>query len=553
MNSPASINDIDGSHYDLAVIGGGAQGCAMSWEAASRGLRVVLIEKADFGAATSANSLRIVHGGLRYLQSLDFKRSRKSAAERSALLRIAPHLVRPLKCAIPTLPKISRGRLAVAAGLALNALLTVDRNRDLDRERRIGVGGLGTVGKLASAAPGINTSGLTGFGYWYDAVMVDPERLSLAFALSARDRGADILNHVRADTIDGGNQQGNVAVNVTDMLTGQSARLVATAIADCRGLCFPELSEQRGGDAGGDRRFLIAANVVLNRPAPAFAVGFPARSQDGRALGGGLFFANETDGAMTVGTWYFDAPDGATEPQLNEMQRHQILAEINLSTQWNIAPDDIREFQLGLLPSAARNGGAQSAPADRPVIAHSPTDQSEYIWRVQTEKWTTVRGVAERAVDEIAEACQFRISRSNTKALPLHGATYDSLQSLASDLRSKTGNRSSPEIDRRLMYKYGSNALEIAEILRLHPELARPLPGTPTITEAEVDYVLHAETPRTLSDLLFRRLKVPRYKPLDSQTVAVAARLMGKMLGWSQSDIDHNIAGCLDEHHRKVV
>ena len=106
--------DTSSEPYDLAVVGGGSLGCALAWEAASRGVRVVLLEQDDFGAAASANSLKIVHGGLRYLQKMDLKRARASAAERSVFLRIAPHLVRPLPCVLPTRRNLLRGRRAMA-------------------------------------------------------------------------------------------------------------------------------------------------------------------------------------------------------------------------------------------------------------------------------------------------------------------------------------------------------------------------------------------------------------------------------------------------------
>ena len=132
---------LDSEQHDLLVIGAGIQGACIAWDAALRGLRVALVERDDFGAATSANSLRIIHGGLRYLARGDFPRMRESIRERSALLRIAPGLVEPLPVLLPTSPQGGPPRLALGAALALTHVLSPGRNRGLLPTHRIAAGG----------------------------------------------------------------------------------------------------------------------------------------------------------------------------------------------------------------------------------------------------------------------------------------------------------------------------------------------------------------------------------------------------------------------------
>lgn len=121
--------------YDLIIIGGGVYGAALVWEAALRGLSAILLEKDDFGSGTSANSLKVIHGGFRYLQDLDFSRVRESARERRALIRIAPHLVRPLACIIPTYKEVTRSKTALCVGVKLYDMLARDRNRTWTQQR----------------------------------------------------------------------------------------------------------------------------------------------------------------------------------------------------------------------------------------------------------------------------------------------------------------------------------------------------------------------------------------------------------------------------------
>src|SRR5687767_14475130 len=130
------------TQFDLLIVGAGIFGACAAWDASLRGLSVAVVDQDDFGAATSANSLRIVHGGLRYLARGDFRRMRESIRERSTLLRIAPGLVHPLEILVPTYGHAARGRLAHAAALALNDLISSRRNEGLDPSSHIPAGRL---------------------------------------------------------------------------------------------------------------------------------------------------------------------------------------------------------------------------------------------------------------------------------------------------------------------------------------------------------------------------------------------------------------------------
>src|SRR5829696_8656869 len=128
--------------FDILVVGGGIHGAITAWDAALRGLSVALIERGDFGGATSQNSLKIIHGGLRYLQDGNLARIRSMARERSSWMKMAPHLVHPLTCLTPTRQKISRSRLALGIALTLNDLLSLDRHRMTDLQKTLPAGSI---------------------------------------------------------------------------------------------------------------------------------------------------------------------------------------------------------------------------------------------------------------------------------------------------------------------------------------------------------------------------------------------------------------------------
>ena len=171
------ISLLSGSNFDLVVIGGGIYGACVAWDASQRGLSVALIERGDFGQETSANSLKTVHGGLRYLQDLDLKLVRKMIEERSAYLRIAPHLVQPLPCLTPTYSKLMKSKAAMGFALRLNDLAGYDRNNHLAPDQEIPPSRLVSSEECRRILPGLPQKAETGGALWYDGQVYDTESL----------------------------------------------------------------------------------------------------------------------------------------------------------------------------------------------------------------------------------------------------------------------------------------------------------------------------------------------------------------------------------------
>ena len=185
--------------FDLVVVGAGVYGAATAWDASLRGLSVALIDKGDFGSGTSFNSLKTIHGGLRYLQHADFTRMRESVRERRNLMRIAPHLVHPLPFLVPTYRgSLLKTRTVMRAALFINDLVSWDRNELADRQKHLPAGKALTRDACLEMAPGIERDGLTGGVLWYDAQMYNSDRLTLSFVLSAAKEGAVVANYVEA-------------------------------------------------------------------------------------------------------------------------------------------------------------------------------------------------------------------------------------------------------------------------------------------------------------------------------------------------------------------
>lgn len=398
--------------HDLLVVGGGIYGAATAWDAAQRGLTVGLVEAGDFGSGTSWNSLKTIHGGLRHLQRADVAGLLESARERTALLRIAPALVRPLPFLVPTYGHGRRGREVLAAGLAANELLTLGRNRGLPREARLPRSRLLARAEVLARVPGLDPSGLTGGGLWHDAQVSSSERLLVGFLEAASSAGAALANYapVTALAREGGRVHGAV---VRDLETGSQLRLRARLVVNAT-----------GPDAGAILRLagierpqiplLHAANLVLRRPVVSGqAVGAAC---DGRFL----FLVPWADRAM-VGTDYRPESEGPVDAEA-------FFAAARRAFPWaGLDRADVGVVHRGRVPGAS----AATLWTRGRLIDHEVEDRVPGLVTLLSVKYTTARGAAERAVDLAGRRLRRLLPPSRTAgtvlaaARPLAGSLAD--------------------------------------------------------------------------------------------------------------------------------
>jgi glycerol-3-phosphate dehydrogenase len=192
------IDRLSTETFDVLIVGSGIYGATMARQCALQGLKVALIEKDDFGGATSANSLKIIHGGLRYLQSMDIKRMRQSISARRRLLKIAANSVVPLPCVIATSKRFMRSRLPMGVALMLNNIISWDRNKGLAENSRIPNSKLLSRNDYKKIVNEL-ADDVTGAAFWHDAMALNTERLTLDFILSAAANGACVANYVFAE------------------------------------------------------------------------------------------------------------------------------------------------------------------------------------------------------------------------------------------------------------------------------------------------------------------------------------------------------------------
>ena len=407
-----------GTVFDVVVVGGGITGAAIAHEAASRGLTVALVERSDFGAETSANSLKVIHGGVRALQSLDLVRSRAFIRERSAWLRIAPGLVAPLPVLVPVGTGL-RCRGVMGAALRLHDALGWDRNRGLIPGREIPPSGTLAPGSCRRTYPELQALLPRGAAIWYDALALRCERLVLALVTTAARHGAVVANHVEASALLG---KGGVVVGVRarDTVSAAEFEIRGRLTVNAAGPWWDHLAP------AVPNTFALGLNVVLARRLSPVGLGLRSQSSavDDPVGGGGryLFLCPWRDHTL-LGTRYrlADRPPGEELPQ--EVDIAALLAECNAAwPEAKLALEDVTFLHWGWLPvKRGRERGRPNALAERTTIIEHAGPLAGLV-SVSGVKLTLARAVAERVVDGLDRRLARRGPRSRTAFLPLDGA-----------------------------------------------------------------------------------------------------------------------------------
>jgi glycerol-3-phosphate dehydrogenase len=399
--------------FDLLVVGGGVYGLTIAYDGAQRGLSVALVERGDFGAATSFNHLKTIHGGLRYLQSADFWRMRESIRERRAFARMAPRYVASLPFVMPTSNSLTRNSLALRAAFALDALIGFDRNEGLDPAHHLPAGCIVSGSEARDLFDGVATGAVATCAMWHDYQTVQSDRLTLAFALAAAKHGAELANYVEAvaPRHTAGTKQRH-GMRAKDMLTDAEFDIGARVVVNAGGPWTAEVLARTG--TAGQWPLLKAMNLVTSRPAREAAVVAPTRG--GRAL-----VLLPWQGRTLVGT---SESTDARSPDDQHARRNEMLgflAEVNEAfPDLILKPEEVSFVHRGIVP-ATQVGGRLSLLQHSRIIDHA-TQGMDGLISVVGVKYTTARAVAERVVDLVLKKLGRPPVASRTATTTLPGA-----------------------------------------------------------------------------------------------------------------------------------
>ncbi|MCG8370452.1 MAG: FAD-dependent oxidoreductase [Proteobacteria bacterium] len=395
MTIHRSPDEFARKRYDVAVVGGGIYGGMVALEAVFRGLKPLLLERDDFGAATSFNNLRTIHGGLRYLQSADLRRHRQSVRERRWFLASFPDFVRPIACMMPLYGRGLKRPSILRLALAANDVLSLRRNAGLPDERHIPAGRVLSAAQTKERFLRVNERNLQGAALWYDGAVPDSQRLIIELMRWAAEYGADILNYTEVLALESKN--GRVAgVRAVDRNAGTEYTFDAPVVVNAAGPWAPRLAGRLLGSRQDWSWPSLAWNVLIDRPAlsgAALAVTPPGP-------GAATYFAHPWKGRILVGTGHAEWTGSIDEPVPSARQLGAMLDGINAAVPGlDIGFGDVERVFAGLLPAAAP--GSPEIARHPVVVDHARRDGMAGLFSVAGVKFTTARLVAATTLDRI--------------------------------------------------------------------------------------------------------------------------------------------------------
>lgn len=385
---------LDSTVFDIAVVGGGIYGVALVLEACQRGLRAALIEKNDFGGGSTGNSLRILHGGLRYLQTLDLGRFRESVQARRWYARHFPQLIQPLPCLMPLYGEGAKRPSVLRVALTLNDLLSLDRNQGLPEGARLPSGRILGRTETQEQFPSVRQEGLQGAALWYDYRMLSSERILIEMLHSAIRLGAVTANYIQATNYI--SNRGKIeSVLVVDRLNGGEFRVRAPVVVNCAGADCPMLAKQAGCKAAEFDPASIAFNVLFDSPSlgsAAMAVAEPAPNSMVNFLCPGAH-------GVWAGTAHLPRPRSSVPPDgPTEQDIETFIGGLRRAVpQFAWAQSRIRKVFWGVLPVCREMSTELTV---RPqMLSHS--DRVQGLYSLVGIKYTTAVQVARDALAKI--------------------------------------------------------------------------------------------------------------------------------------------------------
>ena len=509
--------------FDVLVVGGGVTGCGVALDAASRGLSVALVEKRDFAAGTSSRSSKLIHGGLRYLESFDIELVREALHERRLLAeKIAPHLVHPTPFLFPLKHRVW-DRLYMGSGLLLYDALAglhpaMPRHRHLTRRGCL------------RAVPALRDDSLTGGIRYFDA-QVDDARFSLVLARTAASHGAVCASAVGGvDFLHEGERVAGVRAH--DLESGGELDVRASTVINATGVWTTEMERLAG-----------VANPMTVRPSKGVHIVVPRDRIDSeyalilRTEKSVLFVLPWAD-RWIIGTTDTEWHHGLDHPAATHADIEYLLEHVNEALREPLGFDDVIAVFVGLRPLL---GGTAEETA-KLSRGHAVRRSAPGLVSVAGGKYTTYRLMARDAVDLVARDLRFSVDSSRTADVPLLGAIGLSGAELRLSTHPGAGHLAPTQLH-HLVARYGTLASEVLDLVAADPGLAAPLVGAERYVAAEVCHAAEYEGALHVDDVLTRRTHIAFEVPDRGHLAAGGvARLMAPVLGWDQAAVDRETA-----------
>ncbi|HKL07844.1 MAG TPA: glycerol-3-phosphate dehydrogenase/oxidase [Bacteroidales bacterium] len=492
------FNQSKETHYDIIIIGGGITGASVAYEAASRGLKVALFEKGDFGEATSAATSKLIHGGLRYLKNMEFGLVRESLTERRILENIAPNFVYPLPFMIPTYSNLKNNKQILFIGMLLYDILSFDKAFTWDKSKKLPFHRTIGAKKTRNLEPCIKDNKLTGSSIYYDCQNINPERLTLEMLKSAMYYGAEAANYAKVESLikNGDTIKG---VKVKDIITHTVYEYTADLTINCTGAWTDIVLNATAGKQASNHhiRRSEGIHIITKKLCNKHAVTMMTKS--GRHI---MLMPWRNHSLIgTTDKEYKGNPDDykitkeSIRELIDEMNENYGIKKLNY--------EDVLFAYGGLRPLVDNQTEASYESSRKYEITDHKKEGLDGLMTVEGGKYTTSRNLAVHLVNKIAKKLNKKVARSISKKKYLINSDIKSMESFIKQLALRYPSFSEATIN-YVGRNYGLQCHTIFRLALRDKSLARVLTQDGEIL-AEVVYVIKKELAFSLADIFFRR------------------------------------------------
>lgn len=513
IRNPSQLKD---KVFDLLIIGGGIQGAALAWRASLAGFTVAVIEQNDFGSGTSSSSQKIIHGGLRYLQSFDIKRIYQSVSERRRMMWLAPHLVKPLPFLMPIYGHGFKGKESMYAGMILYNLLSLNRNNIPDEEKYIPDARIINKKEILSVLPDLPEENLQGAAFWYDAFCTNTERLILSLLKSAMRYGAVAVNYIKATNLIK-TQNKVLGADVFDKISKNFASIHARYTVNCTGSWIKELML----DPAEENSFTAGINLVIKKDLP-FKYGTGINDPVSKRM----YVVVPWRDKFIIGTEWIPVSDPKNFSVSNQLIEKLLNAFNRAYPAAELCTDDISFIHKGFVPAKKENS--------TDTLSHFRiTNGSEHgysgYFSIAAVKYTTAINVAE---DLLKKIFNFRIDIPLIKQPKLIGGEINSVSQFSKDIIQKWNRLYPIPILNKLVSEYGS---EVEDILTLARNELRSTDHSfaRELLKAQVLFAIREEMALSLEDIILRRTAIGSHENPPADMVYFIADIAAVELNWT--------------------
>ncbi len=554
--SNRDLGELAEQTFDVVIVGGGITGAWLSLHCVQQGYKTALIEKADYASRTSAASSKLLHGGIRYLQQMQFDKVRESAMERAEFIYAAPHLSTAVPFVVPTYPDFKRSKFFLSCGMLAYQALCLGQNSVIDSKEQ-GLGGIKSINSdQLNEICDLDNEPHTGAVVFNERHMIDSERMVLAIIQTARELGAKTYNYVAAtgflgddDTVSG--------VVARDQLNGNQFSITASLVVNAAGPWIDGLnSKLKNADKAPRINSFAIGSHIVTRQLCDHAIALTTKHQAGSKIdrGGRHVFAIPWRGYSLIGTSHneIDSADGDISLQAEHVD--QLIEAINdAMPAAKLTRDDVLSGYSGLYDFRTNNikSTVYQGSGEYQIIDHQSANKVAGLVTALGAKYTTGRKVSAMTMKVVNSKLAADNSSAGKKLVrqKLRGSDYSSLAQLQQEKLQRYKNQYSAATIKHLIMSYGSDIDAFLQSINGKHELQKRICATQPDLFGQVVWAIEKEQAVMLDDVVFGRTSLGLLG-LQMDELSGIATLMADQLGWSTDELERQLRATLSRMNK---